>query len=162
MEVNVSEEQKQSWKALQKLETRLTFVLVMKICVVKILSPSQNHKCIEWQKLMKMVHDWQSKWGESNCSQLESWSRILRMPAGLAMKALPFQAKTVLPTLATGALSGIASTVQKARGNGLYLKKGGNVFQVETDEKCLSHGLFSEKVLAIWEIYYKIKRWTNL
>jgi len=80
------------------------------------------------------------------------------MPAGLAMKALPFQAKTVLPTLATGALSGIASTVQKARGNGLYLKKGGNVFQVETDEKCLSHGLFSEKVLAIWEIYYKIKR----
>ena len=43
-------------------------------------------------------------------------------------------AKTVLPALAVGALSGEASTgVQKAMGSGLYLKKGGCVCQVETD-----------------------------
>ena len=48
-------------------------------------------------------------------------------------------AKTVLPALGVGALSGLASTgVQKAMGLGLYLKKGGLVSQVETD----GHGLY--------------------
>ena len=43
-------------------------------------------------------------------------------------------AKTVLPALGVGALSGLASSgVQKAMGNGLYLKKGGLVAQAETD-----------------------------
>ena len=43
-------------------------------------------------------------------------------------------AKKALPHLATGALSGLASTgVSKLFGNGLYLKKGGMVAQVETD-----------------------------
>ena len=42
-------------------------------------------------------------------------------------------AKTVLPALGVGTLSGLASSVQKAMGNGLYLKKGGLVNQVETD-----------------------------
>ena len=51
-------------------------------------------------------------------------------------------AKTVLPALGVGALLGLASSgVQKAMGkgssgglgNGLYLKKGGLVSQVETD-----------------------------
>ena len=43
-------------------------------------------------------------------------------------------AKTVLPTLGVGVLSGLASSgVQKAMGSGLYLKKGGCVSQVETD-----------------------------
>ena len=46
--------------------------------------------------------------------------------AGLAKKAVP--------ALATGALSGLASTgVSKLFGNGLYLKKGGMIAQVETD-----------------------------
>ena len=54
--------------------------------------------------------------------------------AGLAARALPFVAKTVLPALGVGALSGLASTgVSKAMGSGLYLKKGGLVSQVETD-----------------------------
>ena len=54
--------------------------------------------------------------------------------AGLAARALPMIAKTVLPALGVGALSGLASTgVQKAMGSGLYLKKGGIVSQVETD-----------------------------
>ena len=48
-------------------------------------------------------------------------------------------AKTVLPALGVGALSGLASSgVQKAMGSGLYLKKGGLVSQVETD----GHGLY--------------------
>jgi len=63
---------------------------------------------------------------------------ILGFLAGLAAKALPFLAKTVLPTLATGALSGVGSALaQKATnkeiGNGLYLKKGSNIARVETD-----------------------------
>ena len=43
-------------------------------------------------------------------------------------------AKKAIPALATGALSGLASTgVSKLFGNGLYLKKGGVIAQVETD-----------------------------
>ena len=58
--------------------------------------------------------------------------------AGLAAKALPFLAKTVLPTLATGALLGVGSTLaqkttNKAMGNGLYLRKGSNIARVEMD-----------------------------
>ena len=59
---------------------------------------------------------------------------FLGLLAGLAARALPMLAKTVLPALGVGALSGLASTgVQKAMGNGLYLKKGGLISQVETD-----------------------------
>jgi len=63
---------------------------------------------------------------------------ILGFLAGLAAKALPFLAKTVLPTLATGALSGVGSALaqkvtNKAMGNGLYLKKGSNIATVEID-----------------------------
>jgi len=58
--------------------------------------------------------------------------------AGLAAKALPFLAKTILPTLVTGALSGVGSALaqkatNKAMGNGLYLKQGSNITRVETD-----------------------------
>ena len=59
---------------------------------------------------------------------------FLGLLAGLAARALPMIAKTVLPALGVGALSGLASSgVQKAMGSGLYLKKGGVVSQVETD-----------------------------
>ena len=59
---------------------------------------------------------------------------FLGLLAGLAARALPMVARTVLPALGVGALSGLASSeVQKAMGSGLYLKKGGLVSQVETD-----------------------------
>ena len=59
---------------------------------------------------------------------------FLGLLAGLAARALPMVARTVLPALGVGALSGLASTrVSKAMGSGLYLKKGGLVSQVETD-----------------------------
>ena len=64
---------------------------------------------------------------------------FLGLLAGLAARALPLVAKTVLPALGVVALSGLASSgVQKAMGSGLYLKKGGCVSQVETD----GHGLY--------------------
>ena len=59
---------------------------------------------------------------------------FLGLLAGLAARALPMIAKTVLPALGVGALSGLASSgVQKTMGSGLYLKKGGLISQVETD-----------------------------
>ena len=52
----------------------------------------------------------------------------------VAAPALLRIAKKAVPALATGALSGLASTgVSKLFGNGLYLKKGGMIAQVETD-----------------------------
>ena len=51
---------------------------------------------------------------------------------------IPFLTGTVLPALGVGALSGLASTgVQQRIGNGLYLKKGGRVCQIETDGRGL-------------------------
>ena len=59
---------------------------------------------------------------------------FLGLLAGLAARAIPMLAKTVIPALGVGALSGLASSeVQKAMGSGLYLKKGGCICQVETD-----------------------------
>ena len=61
---------------------------------------------------------------------------MLGTVARAAAPALMGVAKKVLPHLATGALSGLASTgVSKLFGNGLYLKKGGTIAQVETDGK---------------------------
>ena len=62
---------------------------------------------------------------------------LLPMLAGVGRAVAPALlgvAKKAVPTLATGALSGLASTgVSKLFGNGLYLKKGGMIAQVETD-----------------------------
>ena len=53
-------------------------------------------------------------------------SGFLGLLAGLAARALLLVARTVLPALVVGALSGLASLgVQKAMWSGLYLKKGG-------------------------------------
>ena len=61
---------------------------------------------------------------------------LLGTAARVVGPALMGVAKKVLPHLATGALSGLASTgVSKLFGNGLYLKKGGTIAQIETDGK---------------------------
>ena len=66
---------------------------------------------------------------------------FLGMLASLAARALPMLAKTVLPALGVRALTGLASSgVQKVMGQGLYLKKGGCVCQVETVGKVLYLG----------------------
>ena len=59
---------------------------------------------------------------------------LLGTAARVVGPALMGLAKKALPHLTTGALSGLASTgVSKLFGDGLYLKKGGMVAQVETD-----------------------------
>ena len=59
---------------------------------------------------------------------------LLSTAARVAGPALMGVAKKALPHLATGALSGLASSgVSKLFGDGLYLKKGGTIAQVETD-----------------------------
>ena len=67
---------------------------------------------------------------------------FLLFVACLAAKALPFLAKTVLPTLATGALLGVGLALEQkatntAMGNGLNLKKGSNIVRIETDSQGL-------------------------
>ena len=67
---------------------------------------------------------------------------FLPMLAGL----IPFLTGTVLPALRVGELSGLASTgVQKLIVNGLYLKKGDRVCQIETDGKWFYLGPTSGK-----------------
>ena len=83
--------------------------------------------------------------------------------AGLATKALPFLAKTVLPTLATGALSGVGSALaqkatNKAMGNGLYLKKGSNIARVETDGQGLYLKPFKGSG-AVFETFQRFRAW---
>ncbi|CAC5382149.1 unnamed protein product [Mytilus coruscus] len=57
---------------------------------------------------------------------------FLPMLAGLAMRTLPMLAKTILPALGVGALSGLGGVaVNKALGSGLYLKRGGCVCTVK-------------------------------
>ncbi|CAG2185266.1 DPH6 [Mytilus edulis] len=63
---------------------------------------------------------------------------FLPMLAGLAMRALPMLAKTILPALGVGALSGLGGVaVNKALWSGLYLKRGGCVCTVKPSDKGL-------------------------
>jgi len=63
---------------------------------------------------------------------------ILPLLAGLASQAILFLTSTVLPALGVGALSGLASTrVQILIGNGLFIKKGVYVCEIETDGRDL-------------------------
>ena len=63
---------------------------------------------------------------------------FLGLLVGLAARALPMLARTVLLALGVGALSGLASSgVQKAMGTGLYFKKGGLITRAETDGRGL-------------------------
>ena len=64
------------------------------------------------------------------------------MLAGL----IPFLRGTVLPALVVGELSELASTgVQELIENGLYVKNGGRVCQIETDGRWLYLGPASGK-----------------
>ena len=70
-------------------------------------------------------------------------------------------AKKAIPALATGALSGLASTgISKIFGNGLYLKKGGMIAQVETDGQGVYLRPYRGKGLSShgkWTIFKKRK-----
>ena len=67
---------------------------------------------------------------------------FLPLLAGLAAKAIPILTGTVLPALATGALSGLASTgVNKIMGSGMgqkiYLKKEGCLHNASSGRRAL-------------------------
>ena len=73
---------------------------------------------------------------------------------------IPFVTGTVLPALGVWALSELASTgVQKLIENGLYLKKGGRVCQIETDAEGLYLGPASGKGFeAVGNVLYMMKQ----
>ncbi|WAR13726.1 hypothetical protein MAR_003831 [Mya arenaria] len=101
--------------------------------------------CSQVNKLAKAYKGGKGLTIKMSKSQLKHNMKVeggfLGMLAGLAARALPMIAKTVLPALGVGALSGLASSgVQKAMGSGLFLKKGGCVCQIETDGKGLYLG----------------------
>ena len=84
---------------------------------------------------------------------------FLALLAGLAARALPMLAKTVLPALGVGALSGLASSgVQKAMGSGLYLKKGVCFSQVETDGSGLYFKPYKGKGLQSYGVGLYLKQ----
>ena len=86
---------------------------------------------------------------------------LLPMLAGAP--ALIGVAKKAVPALATGALSGLASTgVSKLFGNGLYLKKGGMIAQVETDGQGVYLRPYKGKGLASRGNGLYLKRGNNI
>ena len=71
-------------------------------------------------------------------TQLDSNTKIGRGFLPVLTGLIPFLTGIVLPALGVVALSGLASTgVQKLIGNGLYLKKGSRMCQIETNGKGL-------------------------
>ena len=91
---------------------------------------------------------------------------LLPMLGTVAKAAAPIAinlAKKAVPALATGALSGLASTgVSKLFGDGLYLKKGGMIAQVETDGQGLYLRPYKGKGLGIRGNGLYLKRGKNI
>ena len=76
----------------------------------------------------------QLKYNSANGGFLGALLPALAGVGRMVAPALLGVAKKAVPALATGALSGLASSgVSKLFGDGLYLKKGGMIAQVETD-----------------------------
>ena len=72
-------------------------------------------------------------------------------------------AKKALPSLASGALSGLASTgISKLFGDGLYLKKGGMISQVETDGQGVYLRPYKGKGLGSYGNGLYLKRGKNI
>ena len=142
LKVNISEGQK------QKLQTALQVGGPVSIRLayedlngsdVLALTNSQVNKMRKAYEGRKGVTIKMSKTQLSHNMKVEGG--FLGMLASLAARTLPMLAKTVLPALGVGALTGLASSgVQKVMGQGLYLKKGGCVCQVETVGKGLYLG----------------------
>jgi len=153
VKVHISEGQKEKLKnALQtsaSVSIRLGYEDLNGDDVIA-LTNSQVNKVVKAYEAKKGVTIKMSKAQLAHNMKVEGG--FLAALAGLAARFLPMIAKTVLPALGVGALSGLASTgVQKAigsggtqastmLGDGLYLKKGGCVCQIETDGKGLYLG----------------------
>ena len=145
--VNISEGQKQKlYNALQvgePISIRLTYEDLIGDDELE-LTNSQVNKIKKAYQGRKGVIIKMSKSQLAHNKKVEGG--FLGMLASLAARALPILTKTILPALGVGALTGLASSgVQKVMGTGttrksgqgLYLKKGGCVCQVETCGKGL-------------------------
>ena len=142
LKVNISEGQKQKLHSALQVGAPVSIRLAyedLNGSDVLALTNSQVNKMRKAYEGRKGVTIKMSKTQLSHNMKVEGG--FLGMLASLAARALPMLAKTVLPALGVGALTGLASSgVQKVMGQGLYLKKGGCVCQVETDGKGLYLG----------------------
>ena len=142
LKVNISEGQKQKLHSALQVGAPVSIRLAyedLNGSDVLALTNSQVNKTRKAYEGRKGVTIKMSKTQLSHNMKVEGG--FLGMLASLAARALPMLAKTVLPALGVGALTGLASSgVQKVMGQGLYLKKGGCVCQVETDGKGLYLG----------------------
>jgi len=140
--VNISDSQKQKVKKALAAGTQLFLRLSREDLVgndVIAVTQSQLNRLKKAHEAGKGVTIIMSKSQVAHNMKIQGG--FLPLLGGLASQALPFLTGTVLPALGVGALSGLASTgVQKLVGNGLYIKKGGCVCEVETDGR----GLYSE------------------
>ena len=139
LKVNISEGQKQKLHSALQVGAPVSIRLAyedLNGSDVLALTNSQVNKMRKAYEGRKGVTIKMSKTQLSHNMKVEGG--FIGMLASLAARALPMLAKTVLPALGVGALTGLASSgVQKVMGQGLYLKKGGCVCQVETDKKGL-------------------------
>ena len=142
LKVNISEGQKQKLQSALQVGGPVSIRLAYEDLNgedVLALTNSQVNKMRKAYEGRKGVTIKMSKTQLSHNMKVEGG--FLGMLASLAARTLPMLAKTVLPALGVGALTGLASSgVQKVMGQGLYLKKGGCVCQVETDGKGLYLG----------------------
>ena len=142
LKVNISEGQKQKLHSALQVGAPVSIRLAyedLNGSDVLALTNSQVNKMRKAYEGRKGVTIKMSKTQLSHNMKVEGG--FIGMLASLAARTLPMLAKTVLPALGVGALTGLASSgVQKVMGQGLYLKKGGCVCQVETDGKGLYLG----------------------
>ena len=139
VKVHVSESQKQKIKKGLQAGTPVSIRLVY----ADLIGDGEDVLALTKSQVKQLEKAYQSGGGTTikmSKTQLQYNMSIeggfLAALASLAARFLPTIAKTVLPALGIGALSGLASSgVQKAMGNGLFLKKGGCVCQLETDGK---------------------------
>ena len=134
--VNISENQQQKLKHVVDTKSPVSLCLGYEdLCGsdVLALTNSQVNRMTKAYQDGKGITQKMSKRQVVHNMKIEGG--FLGFLAGLAAKALLFLAKTVLPTLATGVLSGVGSALaqkanNKAMRNGLYLKKGSNIARV--------------------------------
>jgi len=127
--VNISDKQKEQLKkalaAGEHLSLHLSHVALVGNDIIGV-TQSQLSRLKKSHETGKGVIIKMSKTQVARNMKIE-WG-FLSLLAGLASRAIPFIAKTVIPALGVGALSSLASSgVRNLVGDGLYIKKGGCV-----------------------------------
>lgn len=132
IKVNISNSQKEKLKkalaAGQELSLRLSHTDLMGNDVIAVTQP----------QLSKLQKAYEIGKGVTIKMSKTQVAHNMKIDGGFLPLLAQFLTGTVLPALGVGALSSLASTgIQKLVGNGLYIKKGGCICEVETDGKRL-------------------------